>query len=70
MRQDVNQAKDWSWKIGGGNRQASEVSSEISYRFIVNLCIKYFSANNQIYALYIEVDLVVLELKREIPLSH
>lgn len=70
-RQDANQGKDWPWKIGGESTyQTCKVYSGIFYRVIVNLYIKYFSADNQIYIVYTVVDLVVLELKMKIPLSH
>lgn len=68
----ANQEKDWAWKKGGGKKVklVKWLDRFFFYRFIVNLCIKYFNSSNQTYTVYTQNNLMVLKLKRKISLSH
>lgn len=70
----ADQEKDWAWKIGEGEKKEKKASlwngKVFFYRFIDNFCIKYFNSDNLISTMYIQKDLMVLELKRKISLSH
>lgn len=66
----TKQERDWAWKIGVRKKESLWTDVVVFNTFVVNLCIRYFNSDNQRYTMCVQKDLMILEFKRKISLSH